>query len=138
VSIEPLSPRHVVRFHTNRGTIVNGSGTTLLADGPSRHILVGMTDREIEVPPDSGLVDHLVDIVRNGGPVYLTRDGVRVAAVVNREVAEALAAEQEEPDPRSSAERLDILVAELDRTNGPVSQEELDEVDRTWRAALEQ
>lgn len=136
VSSEPVRSRPVVRFRTNHGVVFNEGRLTLVARGPARHILVGMSDREIEVPPDGGVLDHLVATAQHGGPVYLTRDGVRVAAVVGADLAESLTRDQADDDDPAAADRVAQLVDELDQANGPVGQDELDEVDRLWRANL--
>ncbi len=125
----------------DHGVIVNGIGDrlsptmTLIARGLASHVLVGMTDREIEVPEGSGLLDHLIATAEVGGTIYLMRDGVRVAAVVPADVAESLAADGAEGD-LDAIDRAGDLAAEADLSNGPVTQDDLDEVDREWRAEL--
>lgn len=125
----------------DHGVIVNGIGDrfsptmTLVARSLSSHVLVGMTDREIEVPEGSGLFDHLIATAEVGGTIYLMRDGVRVAAVVPADVAESLAAEAAEDDLDADG-RADDLAAEVEVGNGPVTLDDLDEVDREWRAEL--
>ena len=126
------------------GVIVNGVGhrftpsMTIVARALPSHILVGMTDREIDVPPGSGLLEHLVATATVGGTIYLTRDGQRIAAVVPADVAESIEREPAagDADGLAGPGRVDALVAELERANGELTQEELDEADREWRAAL--
>ena len=65
----------------------------------------------------------------------MTRDGIRVASVVPADVAESLAADGAEDD-MDAVERAGDLAAEADLSNGPVTQDDLDEVDREWRAEL--
>jgi hypothetical protein len=57
------------------------------AVGPT---LVSVTDQEIEIPPGWPLTDHLLAAAKAGARIYLTQDGLRVAAVVPADVAESL------------------------------------------------
>lgn len=145
VSVDPPIPGSApfVLFDRphDHGVIVNGIGErfsptmTLVARGLSSHLLVDMTDREIEVPEGSGLLDHLLATAEAGGTIYLVRDGVRVAAVVPADVAESLGLDGA-GDGADAVERAADLVAEADLSNGPVPQDKVDEVDREWRAEL--
>lgn len=124
------SAAHGVFIHGQHGAL------TYVAGGPSRHIPVDMSDRQVEVPRDSGILDRIVQIAENGGPLYLIRDGVRVGAIVNHDVAESLARDQEDDDEPEAEDPLAVLIEECERTNGGVGEQELDEVDREWRAQL--
>ena len=78
------------------------SGTVVL--GGDIPILLRTDRQEIEVPRGSALLEHLLDRVRLGGRVYLTRDGQRVAGVVPADVAETIDPEEDgtgaAPPPR--------------------------------------
>ncbi len=100
---------------------------------PDTVLPIDPTAREIESPRGSVLFEHLVRSARDGGFVYLTRDGRRVAAVVPADIAESL--EGGEPDEEPGAGVRELL-AEAEARVGPVPSEIAAEVDRQWAAAL--
>ena len=99
---------------------------------PDSPLVVDPTAREIEIPRGSPLLDHLARSARDGGFVYLTRDGRRVAAVVPADVAES--SEQDELDLEPGAGVREI-VEDWDSRLDPVAHEIAEEVDRQWAAA---
>lgn len=60
----------------------------------------------------------------------------REAVVDARAEAERRLAEQEAAERLRAQRNLELMLHEFERTNGPITQEELDEVDRLWRANL--
>jgi len=60
--------------------------------------LFSMTDRELEVPAGSPVLDELVSAAERGAFIRLTRNGRRVAAVVPAEIAESLLREPFDED----------------------------------------
>jgi hypothetical protein len=99
---------------------------------PDSLLPIDPTAREIEIPRGSVLFEHLARSALDGGFVYLTRDGRRIAAVVPADVAES--SEGEEPDREPGAGAREIVedwAARLD----PVPPEIAAEVDRQWAAA---
>lgn len=91
------------------------------------------TAREIEIPRGSVVFDHLARSAQDGGFVYLTRDGRRVAAVVPADVAESFEGSEPEKEPGAGVRE---LLAEAEARVGPVPPEIAAEVDRQWAAAL--
>jgi hypothetical protein len=86
--------KHVVSIQTTRFTGAVGSHASAQIDmtvhpagGPT---LVCMTDKEIEVPVGSPVLDHLLAAAMIGTVTYLTREGRRIAAVVPADIAESL------------------------------------------------
>jgi antitoxin (DNA-binding transcriptional repressor) of toxin-antitoxin stability system len=71
------------------------SGTVVV--GGDVPVLLRTDRQEIEAPRGSGLLEYLIDRVRLGGRVYLTRDGQRVAGVVPADVAESIDPEEDGP-----------------------------------------
>jgi hypothetical protein len=92
---DPQHGRRVFDIHTAHfaGVIVSESHASRLdvtystVGGSS---LFSITDRELEVPAGSPVLDELVSAAANGAFICLTRNGHRVAAVVPAEIAESL------------------------------------------------
>jgi hypothetical protein len=99
---------------------------------PDTVLPVDPTAREIEIPRGSVLFEHLARSAQDGGTLYLTRDGRRIAGVVPADVAESL--EGSEPDDEPGAGIRELL-AEAESRVGPVPPEIAAEVDRQWAAA---
>jgi hypothetical protein len=89
------------------------------------------TAREVELPRGSALLHHLASAVADGGVVYLTLYGRRVAAVLTADVAEAL--ERSEPDREPGAGLREIL-DDMEVRVGPVPPEVAERMDREWGA----
>lgn len=89
--------------------------------------------RDIELPRTSALLHHLAITVAQGGFVYLTSYGRRVAAMVPADVAESIERADEDVDPGPG---LRELLADSDSRLGPVPPEIQAEVDRQWDGAL--
>jgi hypothetical protein len=94
---------------------------------------IDLTAREFEIPRTSTLLHHLAGAAGQGGVVYLTLHGRRVAAVVPPDVAESWEDEEPEREPGSGLQEiLDDMEARL----GPIPPEIAEEVDRQWAAAV--
>lgn len=66
--------------------------------------LFSMTDRDLEVPAGSPVLDELVSAAERGACIRLTRNGRRVAAIVPADIVESLLREpfdedDEHPEP---------------------------------------
>jgi hypothetical protein len=129
-SIEPDRPQWTNSYERLQGTTfyVAGGGITVSADSP---LLLDPTDREVEMPSGARLFEHFAAVAGNGGIVYLTRGGRRVAAVVPADVAESLDDGDRDFDPQAA---LQELLDDYDRRNGPIPPEIAAEVDRQWAA----
>jgi hypothetical protein len=88
--------------------------------------------REIEIPRGSLLFEHLARSAQDGGFVYLTRDGQRVAAVVPADVAASSEGEELDLEPGAGVRE---IIEDWDARLDPVPQEIAEEVDRQWAAA---
>ncbi len=127
-AIEPGRPQWTNRFEHVSGTVYAGA-TTISTDS---WLPVDQLARELEAPYGSVVFEHLLQVARRGGTVYLTRFGRRVAAVVPADVGESL--EDAEPD-REPGAGLRELLEEAESRLGPVPAEIAEEVDRQWAAA---
>jgi hypothetical protein len=88
--------------------------------------------RELEMPWGSPVFQHLAAVAGDGGTVYLTRFGRRVAAVVAVDVAESLEASEPDREPGAGVRE---IVADWEARLDPVPPEIAAEVDRQWAAA---
>lgn len=92
---------------------------------------VDPTAKDFELPRHSALLHHLVSAIADGGAVYLTLFGRRVAALVPADVAESW--EDEEPE-RPPGAGLQEILDDMEARVGPVPAEVVERMDREWGA----
>ena len=88
--------------------------------------------RDIEVPAGSVLLDHVLRTAVDGGILYLTRHGRRVAGIVPADVAETF--EEAEPDMDPLLGLLEVVNDHEARCGAPPADVAA-EVDAQWAAA---
>lgn len=135
MSIHPAEAPHLgPRIDRSSGHFTTGYFQTgNIVFGGDEAPPIDPTAKDIELPRHSVLLHHLVGAVADGGAVYLTLYGRRVAAVVPADVAESW--EGEEPDLEPGAGLQEIL-DDMEARVGPVPPDIAEEVDRQWAAAV--
>lgn len=121
-----LAPRNSFGHFAVRSYL---AGTMTVTSDP---VVLDPYSREIEVPPSSPVFATIVRHALDGGFLYLTRHGRRVAAIVPVEVADNL---EEEDSDRDRQADLQELLDEAEGRLGPVPPEIQAEVDRLWATA---
>lgn len=135
MSAEPIEPPQLgPRIDRSSGHFTTGYFQTgNIVFGGDEVPPIDPTAKDVELPRHSVLLHHLVSAIADGGAVYLTLFGRRVAALVPADVAESW--EDEEPE-RPPGVGLQEILDDMEARVGPVPAEVAERMDRQWGALV--